>query len=70
MEKVEAKVGFNVKKSFVEETLYMDRETQIKAIEKTFDDSKKEIKQHYRYDDGFTLVSATSILSLMFVFFF
>lgn len=49
MEKVEAKVGFNVKKSFVEETLYMDRDTQIKAIEKTFDDSKKDIKQHYRY---------------------
>lgn len=49
MEKVEAKVGFNVKKSFVEETLYMDRDTQIKAIEKTFGDSKKEITQHYRY---------------------
>ncbi|KAJ6640617.1 RNA polymerase II-associated factor 1 like [Pseudolycoriella hygida] len=47
MEKVEAKVGFNVKKSFVEETLYMDRDTQIKAIEKTFEDSKKDIKQHY-----------------------
>lgn len=48
-EKVEAKVGFNVRKSFVEETLYMDRETQIKAIEKTFDECKKEITRHYRY---------------------
>lgn len=48
-EKVEAKVGFNVRKSFVEETLYMDRETQIKAIEKTFEESKKEITRHYRY---------------------
>lgn len=48
-EKVEAKVGFNVRKSFVEETLYMDRDTQIKAIEKTFEESKKEITRHYRY---------------------
>lgn len=49
MEKVEAKVGFNVKKSFVEETLYMDRESQVKAIQKTFDESKADIKNHYRY---------------------
>lgn len=48
-EKVEAKVGFNVRKSFVEETLYMDREAQIKSIEKTFDDIKKPITRHYRY---------------------
>lgn len=47
MEKVEAKVGFNVKASLREETLYMDREAQIKAIEKTFDDNKKEITAHY-----------------------
>lgn len=49
MEKVEAKVGFNVKKSFVEETLYMDRETQIVAIQKTFDESKINLTQHYRF---------------------
>lgn len=49
MEKVEAKVGFNVKKSFVEETLYMDRETQIKAIEKTFDETKVPLTNHYRF---------------------
>lgn len=47
MEKVEAKVGFNVKKSFVEETLYMDREQQIQAIQKTFEDNKKPITTHY-----------------------
>uniref|UniRef100_A0A1Y9HAS4 RNA polymerase II-associated factor 1 homolog n=1 Tax=Anopheles farauti TaxID=69004 RepID=A0A1Y9HAS4_9DIPT len=47
MEKVEAKVGFNVKKSLREETLYMDREAQIKAIEKTFDDNMKSITTHY-----------------------
>lgn len=47
MEKVEAKVGFNVKKSFVEETLYMDRDTQIVAIEKTFEETKAPLQQHY-----------------------
>ncbi|XP_050069439.1 RNA polymerase II-associated factor 1 homolog [Anopheles maculipalpis] len=47
MEKVEAKVGFNVKKSLREETLYMDREAQIKAIEKTFEDNTKPITTHY-----------------------
>ncbi|KAH9643775.1 hypothetical protein HF086_002273 [Spodoptera exigua] len=47
MEKVEAKVGYNVKKIFSEETLYMDRESQIKAIEKTFEDNKKPIEKHY-----------------------
>jgi RNA polymerase II-associated factor 1 len=47
MEKVEAKVGYNVKKSLGEETLYMDRDSQIKAIEKTFDDNKKLIEKHY-----------------------
>lgn len=48
MEKVEAKVGFNVRKSFAEETMYMDRDTQIKSIEKTFDENKTEITKHYR----------------------
>lgn len=47
MEKVEAKVGFNVRKSFVEETLYMDRETQIKSIQKTFGENKIPLTKHY-----------------------
>ena len=45
MEKAEAKVGYNVKHS--QETLYMDREQQINAINKTFEESKKPVKQHY-----------------------
>lgn len=49
-EKVEAKVGFNVRKSFVEETLYMDRDDQIKSIEKTFAENKSPITKHYRWD--------------------
>lgn len=48
MEKVEAKVGFNVRKAFAEETLYMDRDTQIKSIQKTFEESKETITKHYR----------------------
>lgn len=30
-----------------EETLYMDRESQIKAIRKTFDDNKKPLEKHH-----------------------
>lgn len=48
MEKVEAKVGYNVRKQFVEETIYMDRDTQIKSIQNTFEDNKKPILEHYR----------------------
>ncbi|KAJ9576908.1 hypothetical protein L9F63_006526 [Diploptera punctata] len=47
MDKVEAKVGYSIKKSLKDETLYMDRDNQIKAIEKTFEDSKKPIEKHY-----------------------
>lgn len=47
MDKVEAKVGYSIKKNFKNETLYMDRDSQIKAIEKTFEDSKKPIEKHY-----------------------
>lgn len=47
MEKAEAKVGFNVKNSLRDEALYMDREQQVSAINNTFDETKKPIKQHY-----------------------
>uniref|UniRef100_A0A1A9WS05 RNA polymerase II-associated factor 1 homolog n=1 Tax=Glossina brevipalpis TaxID=37001 RepID=A0A1A9WS05_9MUSC len=47
LENIEAKVGYNVKKSLREETLYLDREAQIKAIEKTFSDTRNEISKHY-----------------------
>lgn len=46
MEKAEAKVGYNVK-NYSEETLYMDRDQQIRSIEATFNESKKEITHHY-----------------------
>lgn len=47
LENIEAKVGYNVKKSLREETLYLDRDAQIKAIEKTFSDTKNDITKHY-----------------------
>lgn len=47
VEKVEAKVGYNVKNTLREETLYMDRDQQITSIEKTFEENKKPITQHY-----------------------
>ncbi|KAH0566843.1 RNA polymerase-associated factor [Cotesia glomerata] len=47
MDKVEAKVGFTLKKNFKEETLYMDRDSQIKAIDKTFKDNIIPIEKHY-----------------------
>lgn len=47
MEKAEAKVGYNQKNNLRDETLYMDREGQIKSIEKTFEDTKIAIESHY-----------------------
>lgn len=46
-ETIEARVGYSIKKKLMEETLYMDRKTQIKAIEKTFEDNKMPIEKHY-----------------------
>lgn len=37
----------NKNKLFQEETLYMDRDSQMKAIEKTFEDNKKPVEKHY-----------------------
>ncbi|KAF6204813.1 hypothetical protein GE061_018975 [Apolygus lucorum] len=47
MDKVEAKVGYSIKKSLANETVFLDRENQIKAIEKTFEDAKIPIEKHY-----------------------
>ncbi|XP_039305732.1 RNA polymerase II-associated factor 1 homolog [Solenopsis invicta] len=45
-DRFKTKVGYNMKKN-LKETLYMNRESQIKAIEKTFEDNKKPIERHY-----------------------
>uniref|UniRef100_A0A6Q2X601 RNA polymerase II-associated factor 1 homolog n=1 Tax=Esox lucius TaxID=8010 RepID=A0A6Q2X601_ESOLU len=46
-EKVEVKIGVSVKQQFTEEEIYKDRDSQIAAIEKTFEDAQKPIVQHY-----------------------
>ncbi|RXN02456.1 RNA polymerase II-associated factor 1-like protein [Labeo rohita] len=46
-EKVEVKIGVSVKQQFTEEEIYKDRDSQIAAIEKTFEDAQKSIAQHY-----------------------
>lgn len=46
-EKPEVKIGVSVKQQFTEEDIYKDRDSQISAIEKTFEDAQKPISQHY-----------------------
>ncbi|KAL2096704.1 hypothetical protein ACEWY4_008852 [Coilia grayii] len=46
-EKVEVKIGVSVKQQFTEEEIYKDRDSQIAAIEKTFEDAQKTVTQHY-----------------------
>ncbi|NXB93661.1 PAF1 factor, partial [Vidua chalybeata] len=41
------RIGVSVKQQFTEEEIYKDRDSQIAAIEKTFEDAQKPITQHY-----------------------
>ena len=61
MDKVEAKVGFSIKKTFKEDNTYLDHDSQIRAIEKTFEDAKKPIEKHYS-KAGVTAVEVLPIL--------
>ncbi len=51
IEKIESKVGFAVRKKIgsaaADQQLFMDREAQVAAIEKTFDDAKLDVGEHY-----------------------
>lgn len=47
IDKVEAKVGYSIKKKMKEEWHYSDRAAQIKAIEKTFEDARVPINSHF-----------------------
>ena len=53
IEKIESKVGFAVRKKLGTSapSVYMDREAQIVAIEKTFEDSKIPIERHYNPEE-------------------
>jgi len=46
-EKMEAKVGFNIKKMFNPDELYKDRESQLRTIEKTFQLTQHLPSKHY-----------------------
>lgn len=62
IEKVEAKVGYSMKKALKEENMvYMDHESQIAAIEKTFQDAKTPIMEHAS-KKGVTAVEVLSFL--------
>ena len=41
IDKVESDVGFTIRKKMHIDDLYMDRDSQVKAIEKTFEDALK-----------------------------
>jgi len=45
-EKTETKVGYNVRKNLKEEEAFLDRESQIKAINQTFEAAKQPIEKH------------------------
>ena len=47
IEKIESDIGFTVRKKMNVDELYMDRDNQIKAIEKTFEDALHPIEKHY-----------------------
>ena len=47
IDKVESDVGFTIRKKMHIDDLYMDRDSQVKAIEKTFEDALKPITAHY-----------------------
>lgn len=41
------RIGVSVKQQFTEEEIYKDRDSQISAIEKTFEDAQKSVNMHY-----------------------
>lgn len=43
MQFVYARVGFNIKKGITEEDFYKDKDSQIAAIEKTFEKAKDNV---------------------------
>ena len=47
IEKIESDIGYTVRKKMNVDELYMDRDNQIKAIEKTFEDALEPIEKHY-----------------------
>ncbi|VDO07208.1 unnamed protein product [Rodentolepis nana] len=59
--KIETKLGHNIKQRFAEEIVYRDKDSQVKAIEKTFAAAKKPIINHYSKKD----VKAVEVLPIL-----
>lgn len=60
-EKTETKVGYNVRKSLKEDEVFLDKDSQIKAINATFEAAKTTIDKHPTKPD----VHATRVLPLL-----
>lgn len=43
-----SRIGVSVKQQFTEEEIYKDRDSQIAAIEKTFEDAQKAVRRDLR----------------------
>lgn len=43
------RIGVSVKQQFTEEEIYKDRDSQISAIEKTFEDAQKSVTEHITF---------------------
>lgn len=59
-EKTETKVGYNVRKNMKEDEIFLDKESQIKAINQTFEQAQKPITKHPSKPD----VHATNVMPL------
>ena len=71
-EKAESRVGYHLKKMQKDEDVYKDRESQIAAIEKTFEDAKVPIEKHFN-KPGVYAVEVTRDgrgIDLQYMFFF
>ena len=59
IEKIESDIGFHVKKKMNADDMYMDKDSQIRAIEKTFDDSREPIEKHHSKANVFAVEEYT-----------
>ncbi|KAK3708229.1 hypothetical protein RRG08_023638 [Elysia crispata] len=60
-DKSEAKVGFKIKQTMKEEDIYKDRESQINAINDTFEKAKQPILKHHSKKPGVTPVKTFEV---------
>ena len=54
------RIGVSVKQQFTEEEIYKDRDSQISAIEKTFEDAQKPVSE---------LISVAPIIMFLIIFY-